>query len=476
MGDKEFDEVIIDAKYKNASFKNMYTCKICLNVYGPSRSPVSLVPCGHTLCRKCATRVQTCPFDRKEIRERIPDRSVMQFMDQIKCRCDNERCDAVFSMRERPVHLDKCPEKIFACANDGCAFSGVQKEVASHDKQCQFKLFQCPHENCKEELVRAEYNNHIENCDFKLLRCVGHTEGCKQIMRASFLAGHHNHCVHYKLAQAKELEPLRRLLPKVRMVSVKILYLSNRVAEFKQVAVLPSEKVNDVVLGLNEANQCNIRLRFPSSNGFLMFVEKKVFVYNMSTTFADVPEGQVEFTAKSNLPQPYILPQELIPKKRKSDGVLAPRPKKKAKDSKGSFMTRMLLARYEKVEDEYIKRIKLIYGLHNPVKVDGTEELVRKWVRVCGGRGHNGAHELYTKICEKYGIEPEEEFDGSDPDVVPDQEFDGSDHPRSCRVFSFGVPRDPSNNQPPAQSPPPFRFNLAGVPIRPSFNPFRFPL
>jgi len=66
---------------------------------------------------------------------------------------------------------------------------------------------------------------------------------------------------------------------------------------------------------------------------------------------------------------------------------------------------------------EYKKRLKEIFRKHNRSKVSGIDSLLSKY----SGR----EHELYEKVCNKYGIDPEDEYYGvDDGDEEPEEESD----------------------------------------------------
>jgi hypothetical protein len=56
------------------------------------------------------------------------------------------------------------------------------------------------------------------------------------------------------------------------------------------------------------------------------------------------------------------------------------------------------------VEEEYTHRIVALYGKHNPTKSKAVPDLLR--------RSSGKEHELYTRICKKYGVVPEDKYTG----------------------------------------------------------------
>merc|ERR1719354_1072204 len=78
--------------------------------------------------------------------------------------------------------------------------------------------------------------------------------------------------------------------------------------------------------------------------------------------------------------------------------VPKPQPPKKE-----SYMSRMIRERGEKTEK--------LYKEHAPDKVAKVDGLVKKYTYV-------RIHDVYLKVCKKYSVKAEAEFDGTDPDVM----------------------------------------------------------
>lgn len=119
-------------------------------------------------------------------------------------------------------------------------------------------------------------------------------------------------------------------------------------------------------------------------------------------------------------------------------------PKDPPAPKKESYMTQLLRKRWVTVEEHYTNLITKIYQDKAPEKVSKVKNLVKK------GRDssltHDRIHELYEKICNKYGVTPQLAFDGSDPDVMDQGETNEPPKisaPTTSAPFKFG---DSGNN------------------------------
>jgi hypothetical protein len=49
-----------------------FDCIICFEKYNDSnRKPLVLIPCGHTICKKCSESIDNCPKCRKNIERKV---------------------------------------------------------------------------------------------------------------------------------------------------------------------------------------------------------------------------------------------------------------------------------------------------------------------------------------------------------------------------------------------------------------------
>jgi len=71
----------------------------------------------------------------------------------------------------------------------------------------------------------------------------------------------------------------------------------------------------------------------------------------------------------------------------------------------------------ESVSAVYKSRLKEIFSKYNPSKVHNVDSLIAKY--------KGSEHDLYEKVCRKYGIDAEEEYEGpADGDEEPEEESD----------------------------------------------------
>merc|ERR1719499_295535 len=63
-----------------------------------------------------------------------------------------------------------------------------------------------------------------------------------------------------------------------------------------------------------------------------------------------------------------------------------------------------------------MKRLKEIFKEHNPSKISQAARLISKH--------RNGEHEIYLKVCSKYGVEPAQQYNGPDDMSEPEAESD----------------------------------------------------
>jgi len=87
-----------------------------------------------------------------------------------------------------------------------------------------------------------------------------------------------------------------------------------------------------------------------------------------------------------------------------------------------SFACRMAQMRRIKIKEHYSQRIEKLYDCHCKDKDKDAKK--KKAVETYEKKYHllRQDHMFYTKLCEKYKVEPGNEYDGKDPDIKPDEE------------------------------------------------------
>ncbi|CAG0900487.1 unnamed protein product [Cyprideis torosa] len=118
-----------------------FTCSICTELLF---DPVEISICDHLFCRPCVTdwlkRSRTCPECRIHITEaslKEPNRSLRNFLANLRVHCPEEFCDDIVTIEQLEEHVKTCSTVRIPCQK-GCEQLLLKSERKNHD--CLQKL------------------------------------------------------------------------------------------------------------------------------------------------------------------------------------------------------------------------------------------------------------------------------------------------------------------------------------------------
>ncbi|KAK3019399.1 hypothetical protein RJ639_004649 [Escallonia herrerae] len=89
-------------------------------------------------------------------------------------------CGMLFNTAEELAdHMQRCSYRILNCNNEGCNARFTVAQMDYHDSVCPFKIIPCE-QKCSDSIMRREMDRHcITICPMKLLNCSFYKVGCR---------------------------------------------------------------------------------------------------------------------------------------------------------------------------------------------------------------------------------------------------------------------------------------------------------
>ncbi|XP_022743670.1 uncharacterized protein LOC111294560 [Durio zibethinus] len=106
-------------------------------------------------------------------------------------------CDMKFnSADELALHVPTCSYRSMNCENEGCDAIFSVNQIEKHDSVCPFKIIPCE-QKCSDSIMRREMDRHcITVCPMKLVNCPFYSVGCKSAIPQCSIEEHRSENLH----------------------------------------------------------------------------------------------------------------------------------------------------------------------------------------------------------------------------------------------------------------------------------------